>query len=111
MNLNPGIMALLQAPPQGGGTPVLQMLLMWGGIIAIFYFIILRPQRKAARQHQEVLAALRRGDRVMTDGGILGEVVHLKEDQITIKSGESRFIVARAKIARVMNANTEEKAS
>lgn len=107
--MNPGILALLQAAPQGG-NPLLQMIIMWGAIIAIFYFLLLRPQRKAAQRHQEVLAKLRRGDKVMTEGGILGEVIHLKEDQVTVKSGESRFVVARAKIARVLN-ETEEAAS
>lgn len=97
-------MALLQAPAQGGGSPGMLMVFQFAALIAIFYFLLIRPQRKAHKRHQEVLAALKRGDQVMTEGGILGEVVHLNEDKITIKSAESRFVVARGKIARVLNA-------
>jgi preprotein translocase subunit YajC len=80
------------------------MVFQFAALIAIFYFLLIRPQRKAQKRHQEVLGALKRGDQVMTEGGILGEVVHINEDKVTIKSAEARFVVARAKIARVLNA-------
>lgn len=80
------------------------MVFQFVALIAIFYFLLIRPQRKAAKRHQEVLAALRRGDQVMTEGGILGDVVHLAEDKVTIRTGEAKLIVARGKIARVLNA-------
>jgi preprotein translocase subunit YajC len=104
-------MALLQAPAQGGGRPGLLMVVQFAALIGIFYFLLIRPQRKAQKKHQEVLAALKRGDQVMTEGGILGEVVHLAEDRVTVKSGESRFVVARGKIARVTNASDKAAAS
>lgn len=107
--MNPGIVALLQAPAQGGGSPAMLMVFQFIALIAIFYFLLIRPQRKAQKRHQEVLAALKKGDQVMTDGGILGEVVHLAEDRVTIKSGDARFIIARPKISRVFTA--ENKAS
>jgi preprotein translocase subunit YajC len=104
-------MALLQAPAQGGGSPGLLMVVQFAALIGIFYFLLIRPQRKAQKKHQEVLAALKRGDQVMTEGGILGEVVHLAEDRVTVKSGESRFVVARGKISRVINATEKAAAS
>lgn len=80
-------------------------------IFAIFYFLLIRPQQKQRREHEARLRALKRGDKVVTSGGVIGEVVHLKEakegstetmeDEITIKSGESRMIVERRGIARV----------
>ena len=99
MTLN--TLALLAAPQgQGGIAP---MLIMWTLIIGIFYFLLIRPQRKAQERHQQMIAALRKGDHVMTEGGILGEVVHLKEDRVTIRTGENtRLVVARPKIARVL---------
>lgn len=109
--MNPGILALLQAPPQGGGSPGLLLVIQFIALIAIFYFLLIRPQRKAAKRHQEILAALKRGDKIMTDGGILGEVVHISEDKITIKTGESRIVVARGKIARVFGVSDQNKAS
>ncbi len=96
------------ASPQGGGTSLLPMVIMWAAIIAIFYFLLIRPQKKAQERHQDLVQGLKRGDEVMTEGGILGQVVHLKEDRVTIKSGDTRLEVARAKIARVFRAETEE---
>jgi preprotein translocase subunit YajC len=82
-------------------------------IFAIFYFLLIRPQQKQRREHEARLRALKKGDRVVTSGGMIGEVVHLKEtmkdgtaeksmdDEITLKSAESRFVVERRGIARV----------
>jgi preprotein translocase subunit YajC len=83
------------------------MVVQFAAIIGIFYFLLIRPQRKAQKKHQELLAALKRGDQVMTEGGILGEVVHMAEDKVTLKSGESRIVVVRGKISRVLTARAE----
>ena len=78
-------------------------------IFAIFYFLIIRPQRKQQEKHRQLLASLQKGDRVVTSGGIVGEVVHLKEDEVTMKSGEARFVVLRANIANILNRSLEAK--
>lgn len=102
------MLALLAAPGQGGQTGMV-FLIQMVAIFAIFYFLLIRPQRKAQQRHQQILAALKRGDAIMTEGGILGEVVHLAEDRVTIKTGESRIVVARGKIARVFTAESAER--
>lgn len=96
-------MNLLSIALQGGATAprLLPNILMLGSFIAIFYFLILRPQRKLQQSHRAMIEALKKGDEVMTDGGILGQVVHIVDEKVTIKSGESRLVVARNKIARV----------
>jgi preprotein translocase subunit YajC len=97
---------LLFAPSgqQGmGGWLVFQMVAIFG----IFYFLIIRPQRKQQERHRQLLASLQRGDRVVTSGGIIGEVVHLKDDEVTVKSGESRLIVMRSNIANILNRSVE----
>ncbi|HUF13022.1 MAG TPA: preprotein translocase subunit YajC [Longimicrobiales bacterium] len=81
----------------GGMVFVIQMV----AIFAIFYFLLIRPQRQAQKRHQHMLSELKRGDDVVTEGGIVGTVVHLAEDQVTVKSGDTRLIVMRSKIARV----------
>lgn len=97
--------------PQNGGTSVMPMLLMWGLIILIFYFILIRPQRQAQKRHQEMLEGLNKGDQVMTDGGILGEIIHIKDARLTIRTGENtRIVVARSKIARRLTSEGEEAA-
>jgi preprotein translocase subunit YajC len=105
-----GLFALLFAPSgqsAGGGLTVFMVQI--AALVAIFYFMLIRPQRRQQDQHRKLLASLQRGDRIVTSGGILGEVVHLKDDEITVKSGESRFIVMRANIANILNRSVEAK--
>ncbi len=105
---------LLQAPAPGGGT-LMPLAFQFVLIIAIFYFVMWRPQAKQRKEHQTALAALKRGDEVVTAGGIVGEVVHIREtskeggakgtdDRVTIKTGESRIVVERGRIARILGA-------
>lgn len=70
-------------------------------IVAIMYFLFILPQRKEAKRHRELLAALRPGDEVATMGGVVGEIIQLKDDLVTLKSGDSRLVVERARIARL----------
>lgn len=86
---------------------------MYGAIFAIFYFILIRPGQQQRKQHQATIASLQKGDQIVTAGGIVGEVLSVKEmsvndpkatgeeDRITIKSGDTRLIVERGRIARV----------
>ena len=93
-------------------------------IIGIIYFIMVRPQQKQRQKHESALKALKRGDEVVTAGGIIGEVIHIREsakdagakgggldDRVTIKSGESRLIVERGKIARINGATSAAESS
>lgn len=92
---------------------MLQPLIMFPLIFLVFYFVIMRPQSQQRKQHEQALRNLKRGDEIVTAGGMVGEVVHIKEsskdgqpaptmeDRITIKSGESRLVVERGRIARV----------
>jgi preprotein translocase subunit YajC len=108
---------VIQAAPARGSNPMLPLLIQMGAIFAIFYFLMIRPQQKQRRQHEDRLRNLRKGDSVVTAGGLVGEVVHIKEaagedtkksmeDHITIKSGESRVVVERGRIARVAGSAT-----
>ncbi len=103
--------ALLFAPSET--NVLIQPLLTFGLMFLIFYFIFIGPQRRQRQQHEQALRSIKRGDEVVTAGGIVGEVVHVKEavkdgkptpgmeDRITIKSGEARLVVERGRIARV----------
>ena len=105
-----GLYALLFAPSgqsAGGGLTV--FLVQIAALVAIFYFMLIRPQRRQQERHRQLLASLQRGDRVVTSGGIVGEVIHLKDDEVTVKSGESRLIVLRANIANILNRPVEAK--
>src|SRR5437867_12973728 len=73
-----------------------------GALIAIFYFRLIRPQRRQQERHRQLLGSLQRGDRIVTSGGTIGEGVHLKDDEVTAKSGESRSIAQRANRANIL---------
>jgi preprotein translocase subunit YajC len=110
--ISAAVLALLQTSGGGSLTP---LLFQFGLIFLIFYFLIIRPQQKQRKSHEEALRNLKRGDRVVTTGGIIGEVIHIKEtakdgvaqhsmdDEVTIKSGESRLIVERGRIGKILN--------
>jgi len=75
-----GLFALLFAPSgqsAGGGMTV--FLVQIGALIAIFYFMLIRPQRRQQERQRQLLASLQKGDQVVTSGGIIGDVIHLKE--------------------------------
>ena len=99
----------------GGSNALAGTLFMYAAIAAIFYFILIRPQQKQRKAHEELIGTLKRGDEVVTAGGIVGEVVSIKpmaadgsttttspEDRITIKSAESRLVVERGRITRIV---------
>lgn len=107
---------LLQAA--GPSSSLLPFLFQIAAIFGIFYFLMIRPQQKQRKAHEERLRNLKRGDNIVTAGGVVGEVMHLKEtmkdgssvkamdDHITIKSGEARLVVERGRIARVLSGET-----
>jgi preprotein translocase subunit YajC len=109
-------LAVAQASPVAGRSSLLPFVFQVVAIFAIFYFVMIRPQQKQRKDHEERLRNLKRGDEVVTSGGIIGKVLHINEtardgksgatmdDRITIKSDESRLIVERGRIARVINA-------
>jgi preprotein translocase subunit YajC len=63
-----------------GGADVLMQLAPFGIILIIMYFLILRPQQQRAKAHQDLVAAIRRGDTVVTNGGLIGKVTKAVDD-------------------------------
>ena len=99
-------------------NPLVSTILMYGAIGAIFYFVLLRPQQKQKKEHDTMLRSLRRGDEIVTSGGVVGEVTYIAQqtkegnlviapdDRVTIKSGDTRLIVERGRIAKIMRKNS-----
>jgi preprotein translocase subunit YajC len=95
-------LAVLQQAAPNRGFMILVIYIVSFGMIA--WFLLIKPQRRMQQQHQQMLSALKRNDEVMTEGGIIGTVVHITEDRVTLKTGENtRVVVARAKIARILS--------
>jgi preprotein translocase subunit YajC len=93
-------------------NPILGSIFMYGAIFAIFYFILIRPQATQRKKHDELVRNLKKGDEIVTNGGLVGEVVFIKEkggddksggmdDRVTIKSGDTRVIIERGRIAKI----------
>ncbi len=75
--------------PFGGDGNMVSMLLPFVLIFVIMYFLILRPQQKRVKQHQELVKNLRRGDTVVTSGGLIGKVTKVvDDDQIEVEIAE-----------------------
>ncbi len=105
-------LGLMMGAPREGASGGVVFLIQMVAIFAIFYFLLIRPQRQAQKRHVQMLSELKRGDEIVTEGGLVGTVVHIAEDHVTVKSGDTRVIVLRGKIARVgrPGAATETKA-
>ena len=71
------------AAPQAN-DPIMGML-FFVGMIVIFYFLLIRPQQKRAKEHRKLVEALGKGDEVVTSGGLLGKIVELSDQYVTVE--------------------------
>jgi len=86
--------------PQAQGS-LLTSLLPLVVLFAIFYFLIIRPQQKQAKEHKEMLAALKKGDKVITSGGLMAEVIKAEDDYVKAKINDDTVVkIAKEYIAR-----------
>jgi len=74
-----------EAAPEGGGFASLIPLVL---IMVIFYFLLIRPQQKKVKEHRNTVEALKKGDKVLTGGGIFATVTDVQEDVLTVKVAE-----------------------
>jgi|TARA_B100000953_G_C17788922_1_gene348180 preprotein translocase subunit YajC len=72
--------------------------------MAIIYFMLFRPQMKERKRHEEMLSSVKKGDDIVTAGGIIGKIVHAEDTQLTVRTGETtRVTVDRSRIAAVLD--------
>jgi len=91
----------------GGGIAAFMPLIL---MFVIFYFLLIRPQQKRAKEHQAMLAAIDRGDEVVTSGGIIGRVTGVTDDVLTIEIAKDvRVRVQRSGIAGKVVAGEPKK--
>ncbi|MCJ7630435.1 MAG: preprotein translocase subunit YajC [Longimicrobiales bacterium] len=106
--MSEAMLAVLAAPREGGSSSMI-FLLQMAAIGVIFYFLLIRPQRKEQQRHKTMIEQLKKGDEVVTNGGIIGTVVHTQEDRLTIKTGENtRLVVQRGRIAQILSNQSPE---
>ncbi|HEX8695094.1 MAG TPA: preprotein translocase subunit YajC [Longimicrobium sp.] len=99
---------LLQGAPQGGANPLVNLLPLLG-MLAIFYFLLIVPQRRQVKEHQRLVDSLQKGDQVVTAGGLIGEIISIKDDTVQLRTGNSTVVVERARITRRATPAASEK--
>ena len=91
------------APAAGGGAAFAQFIPLIL-VFLIMYFLIMRPQQKKMAQHRAMVEALKKGDNVITQGGIIGKVVAVRDDEVEVEIAQGvRIRVVRSTIAQVVN--------
>lgn len=108
--MNSILLNLLQAAPAGFKDPNTMMFtIMMVGFIAIFYFFIVLPQNKKRKEMQNMLSSLKKGDRVVTIGGVHGKVSSVKENEIVLKvDANAEITFEKSAIARVLKPTGKE---
>jgi preprotein translocase subunit YajC len=105
--------AYAMAAPQGGGAPqgpaaIISSFLPLILIFAIFYFLLIRPQSKKAKEHKQMLENLRKGDKVMTNGGIYGVIEDIDGESVTLKIGVGSDVRIRINRSYIANLRGKE---
>ena len=98
--MTPITLLLQAAPDQNFG---LRMMLNFALIIPIFYFLLIRPQMKEKKRHEGMVEGVKTGDEIVTNGGLIGTVVHADGNRLTVRTGDStRVTVDRGRVATVL---------
>ncbi|MCP5143770.1 MAG: preprotein translocase subunit YajC [Gammaproteobacteria bacterium] len=98
--------AMAQGAAPGGGAEAFNWIFLIG-MVVVFYFFLIRPQMKRQKQHQEMVGGLSKGDEVVTQGGILGKIVDVGENFITVEIAEKTQIkVQKQMVGQVMPKGT-----
>ncbi|MEM1449799.1 MAG: preprotein translocase subunit YajC [Planctomycetota bacterium] len=92
------------APPKGSLLGAMMPFLLIG---VVLWLLIFAPEKRARKQRQEMLGALKKGDKVVLTSGLHGEVAELREDRVVIKAADSRFTYSRSAIHEVMGADAD----
>ena len=97
---------LTEAAPAGmGGSTIIMLVVM----VAVFYFMLIRPENKKKKAAEEMRSSLKVGDKITTIGGIVGTIVHIKEDNVVIETSADRVRMELTKWSISTN-NTQDAA-
>ncbi len=103
-------LVILQAAAGSSSGQMVSTLVTFGLVFVVFYFLIIRPQNKKQKEAKKMIEAVKKGDRIITIGGIHGTVHAVKEGTVVVKVDDSsRIEFSKSAIATVMAAKIEEK--
>jgi preprotein translocase subunit YajC len=101
------MMQIAPAGPSGGTAGLLFGILPWVAIFGIFYLLMIRPQQQKVKQHQASIAAVKKGDDVITGGGIRGRVTKVSDDEAEVEIAQGvKIRVIKSTISQVLTPNT-----
>ena len=102
---------LLMGPAPGGEAPnPIMTFLPFVAIIAIFYFLIIRPQSKKQKETQKMLSALKKGDKIVTVGGIYGTIQNVREHTVIVKVDDNtRLEFSRSAVSSIISPGKEKE--
>jgi preprotein translocase subunit YajC len=80
-------------------------------MVGVFYLALIRPQQKKAKEHANLLKAVRAGDKIVTSSGIVAVVVTVKEKTLTIRSADAKFEITKSAIAEITDRSGEPSES
>ncbi len=104
-------LVLLQAAAGSSSGQMISTLVTFGLVFVVFYFLIIRPQNKKQKEAKKMIEAVKKGDKIITIGGIHGMVHAVKETTVVVKvDDDCRIEFAKSAIATVAPARVEEKA-
>ena len=110
MSSQPILMSMVQVAPPGQANGTMQLvmgILPWLLIFVIFYILMIRPQQKRVKEHQQQIGAVKKGDEVITGGGVRGKVTKVSDDEAEVEIAQG----TRVKIVRGMIADVRNKAN
>ena len=100
-------MAFAQEAASSGGSIMLQQLFLFVPLIAIFYFLLIRPQQQRQKRHAAMLDSVKRGDTVVTSGGLIGKVTKVGDTELTVQLTEGvKIQVVKGMLADVRGKGT-----
>ena len=93
-----------------GGSGITGMLIPMVAVFAIFYFLLIRPQQKRAKEHKNMIAEMKKGDRVVAAGGVIGKITKLDDAEVELDLGAGvKMSVVRDSVSHIMNMQAKAK--
>src|SRR5690349_20142138 len=102
---------MMQTSPIGGSSQVLIGILPWVAIFVIFYLLMIRPQQQQVKRHKERIAAVKKGDEVVTGGGHIGKVTKVDDHEVEVEfAAGHRHRVVKSMISEVRSSGSSKPA-
>lgn len=100
---------LMGQPSSGEGPGLMSNVILFGSIILIFYFMIIRPQQKRAKERQKLIDSMKKGDKVITSGGMYGTIAGLDEKTVLVEIADKiKVKLDRSAIATIISESAPE---